>query len=279
MQDPNSFKTIQSMDYFYQKPHHNWFNKFFYSNFMKKYNPLHEPRSYHPLYHVRLANWYGVPPHATWVDGIIDYTYDKYNTTTVGHFHMHENRKNKPFKQTNGGDKNYLRDQMLHPTYVKILLPKGCAKEIKLYKDCVVKKGDVNRCTEQKINIMEVCPKWSLELLRERKKFIMRATLIDNETYRRAMKVSAYNQARSLRDIKEDTKGQPDIRTESYWYDDRYNPTKYPGADQNTNVVLGDVTYSDPLGGNKIQKIMDQREKFMKNSYESLKNMAKKDDE
>lgn len=267
--------TIGSSDYFIQKPHHNWMNKFFYSNFMKKYNPLHEPRSYHPLYHVRLANWYGVPPHATWVDGIIDYTYNKYNATTVGHFHMLEEKKNKPFKQANGGDRTFLKAPFVAPTYVKILLPKGCAKEVQKYKSCIVKKGDAKKCVDEKINIMEVCPKWSLELLRERKKFIMRATLIDNETYRRAMKVSDYNVGRSLRDIKEDVKGQPDVRTESYWYDDRYDPTKYPGADQNTNVVLGDIIYSDPLGGNRIQKIMDERDHFANNSYDAIRNMAK----
>ena len=44
----------------------------------------------------------------------------------------------------------------------------------------------------EKINIMEVCPKWTLELLREKKRNLMRATLIDNQTYRRAMEVSEY---------------------------------------------------------------------------------------
>lgn len=270
-----SIASTTSSDYFIQKPHHNLLNKFFYSNFMKKYNPLHEPRSYHPLYHVRLANWYGVPPHSTWVDGILDYTYNKYNATTVGHFHMHEDKKNKPFKQANGGDRNFLKSPFVSPTYVKILLPKGCAKEVQKYKSCIINKGDAKKCVDEKINIMEVCPKWSLELLRERKKFIMRATLIDNETYRRAMKVSDYNVGRSLKDIKEDVKGQPDVRTESYWYDDRYDPTKYPSADQNTNVVLGDVTYSDPLGGNKIQKIMDERHHYQNNNYETIRNLAK----
>jgi hypothetical protein len=264
--------SLQSEDYFIQKLHHNLINKFFYSKFMKKYNLLHEPRSYHPLYHVRLANWYGVPPHSTWIDGIIDYTYNKYNAVTVGHFHMHENRKNKPYKQVNGGDRNFLRNPLVSPSYAKILLPKGCSKEIKKYKICIKNKVDISKCIDEKINIMEVCPKWSLELLRERKKFIMRSILIDNETYRRGMKISNYNSGRSLKDINEDIRGQPDVRSESYWYDDRYNPTIYPGSDQRTNIVLGNITYSDPLGGNKIQKIMEERQFYANNSYETIRN-------
>lgn len=55
-----------SEDYFIQRPHHNLFNKFYYSDVMKKINPFHEPRTYHPYHHVRLAPWYGAPPLSTW---------------------------------------------------------------------------------------------------------------------------------------------------------------------------------------------------------------------
>lgn len=265
---------IKSTDYFIQRPHHNFFNKIFYSDFMKRYNPLHEWRSYHPLYHQRLANWYGVAPHSTWVDGSIDYTYDKYNQSTIGHFHMHENRKNKPFKVRSGGDK--VRSHgFVHPDYANIYLPKGCAREVKIYKDCVKNKKDVSKCLDKKINIMEICPKWALELLREKKRILMRATLIDNETYRRAMKVSSYNEGRSLGDLKEDIKQQPKIRGDSYWSDDRYNPTLYPAADHNSNINLGNnVVYNDTLGGNKVQLITDRREYFKSKSFEELKRAA-----
>jgi hypothetical protein len=264
-------------DYFIQRPHHNFFNKIYFSNFMKRYNPLQEWRSPHPYYHVRLANWFGTPPHSTWVDGSIDYTYNKYNQGTIGHFHLHENRKNKPFRnRKNGGDKipDYAT-RPIGPTYVKQYLPKGCAKEIHKYKKCVGETKDTAKCVDQKLNIMEVCPKFVLEALRERKRVLMRATLIDNETYRRAMKVSDYNKHRSLANISEDNHGPRKIRSDGYLSDDRYNPTVYPSADHNTNVNLGDgVTYNDVLGGNKIDQINQARTLYSKNSYEYLKNMS-----
>lgn len=47
-----------------------------------------------------------------------------YNQSSIGHFHMHENRKNKPFKVRSGGDKVRLNHGFSHPTYTQIFLPK-----------------------------------------------------------------------------------------------------------------------------------------------------------
>jgi hypothetical protein len=267
--------TPMNDDYFYQRPHFNFFNRIYFSDFMKRYNPIHEWRSYHPYYHTRLANWYGTPPHSTWVDGSIDYTYNKYNQNTIGHFHMHENRKNKPNKKRSGGDKIPTFSQRpSYPTYVHDYYPKGCGKEVNRYKKCVTDKKDPAKCFDEKINIMEVCPKWVLEQLRERKRVLMRATIIDNETYRRAMNVSDYNKSRSLRDIKEDVRGQPLVKGDGYLYDDRYNPTKYPSPDHNTNVNLGDnIVYNDVLGGNNTERINERRNHFSKNTYDNLKHI------
>ncbi len=268
--------TPMNEDYFIQKPHMNFFNKLYYSEFMKRYNPLHEWRSYHPYYRVKFANWYGSAPHATWVDGSIDYTYNKYNSATIGHFHMWENRKNKPFKDRKGGLKipNFA-EHPIYPTYAYEFYPKGCGRQIFNYKKCVKKNGQPNKCFEEKMNIMEICPKWVLEELRERKRVLLRATMIDNETYRRAMKVEDYNKGRSLSDISESTKDL-NVRGDGYWYDDRYNPTIYPSADQATNVNLGyDPVYNDVLGGNSIEQIMKNRGKFSKESYDNLKDEQK----
>lgn len=75
------------------------------------------------------------------------------------------------------------------------------------------------------------------------------------------MKMSSHNEGRSLKDIKDDMKTQSNIRGDSYWSDDRYNPTLYPTADQNSNINLGNsVVYNDTLGGNKkVQLIQDRR--------------------
>jgi hypothetical protein len=49
---------------------------------------------------------------------------------------------------------------------------------------------------------MEVCPDHILEGLREKKKWMLRAEVIDNETYRRAMEVSDFNRGRSVSELK-----------------------------------------------------------------------------
>jgi hypothetical protein len=49
---------------------------------------------------------------------------------------------------------------------------------------------------------MEVCPDHVLEGLREKKKWYLRAETIDNQTYKRAMKVGEYNKGRSVTDLK-----------------------------------------------------------------------------
>ena len=122
---------------------------------------------------------------------------------------------------------------------------------------------------------MEVCPKWVLETLREIKRFAMRATLIDNQTYRREMKVSDYNQGRSLRAIKKENLTEPEIRSDSYWSDDRYNPTVYPAPDQNTNVNLGNhVIYNDVLGGNRIEMAYKERDSYKSTPYTEIKEIA-----
>jgi hypothetical protein len=265
-------------DYFMQKPHYNLFNKFIYSDFMKKYNPFLELRSYHPLIQTRMAPWYGRVPQATWVDGILDYSYNKHNYKTIGHFDMHENRKNKPFKQQDGGDKTHgSRIPPVRPGYRYIYYPKGCREEISKYKSCVSNHRD-EECVNQKINVMEICPKWALELLRERKRVLLRATLIDNETYRRAMSVSPYNQGRSLSDIKVEKKWSSghvqNLRSDGYWADDRYNPTVYPSPDQNTNINLGNkIIFNDLIGGNRIEIVNNERQEYINNSYHKLKNI------
>jgi hypothetical protein len=53
-------------------------------------------------------------------------------------------------------------------------------------------------CFNDKISIMEVCPDHVLEGLREKKKWYLRAEMIDNDTYKRAMTVSDYNRGNEL---------------------------------------------------------------------------------
>lgn len=65
---------------------------------------------------------------------------------------------------------------------------------------CAAKNG-AEKCVNDKLNIMEVCPDHVLEGLREKKKWYLRAEVIDNQTYKRAMQVSDYNKGRSVSDL------------------------------------------------------------------------------
>jgi len=84
---------------------------------------------------------------------------------------------------------------------------------------------------------MEVCPDHVLEELREKKKWHARAEVIDNETYRRAMQVSDYNRGRSVTELKLKTWDHgATLRSDSFFQDDRYVPTKFSHPHRNDNV-------------------------------------------
>ena len=104
----------------------------------------------------------------------------------------------------------------------------------------------------EKIDIMEVCPDHILEALREKKKWYLRAEVIDNETYKRAMTVGDYNKGKSVSDLKlknwEYGKGG-NLRSDSVWQDDRYNPTLYSHPHRFDNVNFPEQEYKDIFGG------------------------------
>ena len=100
---------------------------------------------------------------------------------------------------------------------------------------------------------MEVCPEHILEALKEKKKWYMRAELIDNETYRRAMKVGPYNEGRSVSDLtlKSWDHGMAgNLKNQSYWEDDRYHPKAYSHPHRYDSVNFPEQEYKDFFGGN-----------------------------
>lgn len=103
-----------------------------------------------------------------------------------------------------------------------------------------------------KLSIMEVCPDHVLEGLREKKKWTLRAEVIDNQTYKRAMQVSDYNKNRSVSELKLKTwefgKGE-NLKSDSYWQDNRYNPTVYSHPHRFDNVNFPEQEYKDIFGG------------------------------
>lgn len=97
---------------------------------------------------------------------------------------------------------------------------------------------------------MEVCPDHVLEGLREKKKHLLRAEAIDNEAYKRAMTVSDYNKGRSVSDLQLKTWDYgKKLRTDSWYADDRWNPTKYSHPHRYDNVNFPEQEYKDFFGG------------------------------
>ena len=115
---------------------------------------------------------------------------------------------------------------------------------------------------DQKLSIMEVCPDHILEGLKEKKKWFARAETIDNETYKRAMKVGDYNRGRSVSDLKLKTwEYGRTLHSGSTWEDDRYNPTKFSHAHRYDNVNFPDQEYKDFFGGTLGTAENEEREK------------------
>ena len=136
-------------------------------------------------------------------------------------------------------------------TLVPNFIPRGCYKEIRKYQLCAAGKNP-ETCFNEKISIMEVCPDHVLEGLREKKKWYLRAEVIDNETYKRAMTVGDYNKGRSVSDLELKTweYGKAgNLRTDTVWEDDRYNPTKYPHPHRYDNQNFPEQEYKDIFGG------------------------------
>ena len=115
-------------------------------------------------------------------------------------------------------------------------------------------KSSAENCFSDKISIMEVCPDHVLEGLREKKKWYLRAEMIDNDTYKRAMTVSDFNRGRSVSDLKLKTWDYgktANLRSDSFWQDDRYDPTKYSHPHRYDNANFEEQEYIDFFGGTK----------------------------
>lgn len=126
---------------------------------------------------------------------------------------------------------------------------------------------------------MEVCPDHVLESLREKRKWYLRAQAIDNETYKRAMKVSDFNKGKSVTDlhVKDWSYGcAQKMRSDSTWEDDRYDPLKYPHPHRYDNVNFPEQEYTDVFGGN-IGATAEKERQFYKYGLLSGKSNAEID--
>jgi len=201
------------------KPHYNWGNKFIHSDLYKKFNPVRQRYEFKPHEIVQAPFYFGHIPQLSWVYGNLDYSFNKYHRHYQAHDDWYPDRKGKTLGHKNGG---FCQPNMKNSKFMTLQpsnIPRGCYREIKRYQSCAAEHGS-NSCTNEKISIMEVCPDHVLEGLREKRKWFLRAEAIDNQTYKRAMKVSDYNKGRTVSDleIKDWSHGSArNLRTDTTW--------------------------------------------------------------
>jgi len=193
----------------------------------------------------------GVVPQTYWLYGNLDYSFKKYHRHYQAHDDWYPDRKNKTLGHRQGGQCSPIMKTSKYLTLVPQFIPRGCHREIRKYQVCASKNGAEN-CTNDKVSIMEVCPDHILEGLREKKKWYMRAEMIDNDTYRRAMEVSDFNKGKSVSELKLKTwaYGTSDnLRSDSVYQDNRWNPTEFSHNHRYDNVNYPEQEYKDFFGG------------------------------
>lgn len=101
--------------------------------------------------------------------------------------------------------------------------PRGCVRTIQSLKRCQLVNG--SNCQEEAQEILNVCPRWVLEDMAEKKRFRAKVTGIQNKLYENAMKVSGYNEGRDVSEleIKNWSHGtRENLRPDTMWADARY---------------------------------------------------------
>ena len=265
-----NFYTSIVPEYFEQKPHYDFGNKIITSDLYKKINPIRARYDYCPGDYTQMPFFLGVVPQFYWLYGNLDYNMDKYHKQYQAHDDWLPDRKAKTLGAKQGGFNSPIMKNSTGYTLVSTMIPRGCQREITKYRQCSAQTGDKQKCLDQKINIMEVCPDHILEQLREKKKWLLRAEVIDNETYRRAMQVSDFNRGRSVSDLKlktwEDGMAHK-LRSDSLYQDDRYVPHQFSHPHRRDNTNFPDDEYSDFFGGTVGTKLAEEYERHRIDNY------------
>jgi hypothetical protein len=215
-----NFYSSNFPEYYWQKGHYNLGNKLVHSGLYKKLlNPIRQRYDYKPNEYSQMPFFLGYIPQLSWVYGNLDYSFNKYHRHYQAHDDWYPDRKGKTLGHKNGGQ---CQPNLLQSKYMTLLpnfIPRGCYREIRKYQICAAKNGKES-CLNDKLSIMEVCPDHVLEGLREKKKWNLRAEVIDNQTYKRAMQISDYNKGRSVSDLELKTWAYgkaENLRSDSVW--------------------------------------------------------------
>eukprot|EP01017_Pseudomicrothorax_dubius_P000470 TRINITY_DN0_c1893_g1_i5.p1 TRINITY_DN0_c1893_g1~~TRINITY_DN0_c1893_g1_i5.p1 ORF type:complete len:275 (-),score=76.59 TRINITY_DN0_c1893_g1_i5:109-933(-) len=103
-------------------------------------------------------------------------------------------------------------------------LPRGCTRAIQAKRRCLMVNGP-EACNQEVQDIVDICPNWALDSLKEKERFAAKALAIRNIQYKKAMEVSSYNEGRTLADVSDRiwTDGERErLRPDSMWADERY---------------------------------------------------------
>mmetsp|Transcript_66274 Transcript_66274/g.76910 ORF Transcript_66274/g.76910 Transcript_66274/m.76910 type:complete len:288 (+) Transcript_66274:59-922(+) len=103
-------------------------------------------------------------------------------------------------------------------------LPRGCVRTIQTLRRCLMINGG-DKCEEEAYNITRICPNWALEDMREKDRFLAKVRAIQNNQYHNVMRVSHYNEGRTIADTADrtwtdGTRGH--LRPDTMWPDERY---------------------------------------------------------
>ena len=257
-----NFYSSNFPEYFWQKGHYNLGNKIIHSDLYKALNPIRARYDYKPNDYSQMPFFLGHIPQFSWVYGNLDYSFHKYHRHYQAHDDWYPDRKGKTLGHKNGG---FCENSMKFSKYMTLIpnfIPRGCYKEIRKFQLCASKRG-ADHCLNDKLSVMEVCPDHVLEGLQEKKKWYLRAEVIDNQTYKRAMTVSDYNKNRSVTDLKLKTWAHgKELRSDSVWQDDRYNPVTYKHPHRYDNQNFPEQEYKDIFGGTMGTAEQKEREYF-----------------
>ena len=259
-----NFYSSNFPEYYWQKGHYNLGNKIVHSDLYKSLNPIRARYDYKPNDYTQMPFYLGHVPQSSWVYGNLDYSFNKYHRHYQAHDDWQPDRKAKTLGHKNGG---FCENSMKFSKYMTLIpnfIPRGCYKEIRKFQICASKRG-ADTCINDKLSVMEVCPDHVLEGLQEKKKWYLRAEVIDNQTYKRAMTVSDFNKGKSVSDLTLKTweygKGG-NLRSDSLWQDDRYNPTKFSHPHRNDNTNFPEQEYKDIFGGTMGTAEQKEKEYF-----------------
>ncbi len=89
----------------------------------------------------------------------------------------------------------------------------------------VANDDNQNRCLEEQDNIVSICPNFALDSLKRKQLQFLKLEALNNQQYKRAMRVDEYNEGRTVANTSRRTWGDgtaDKLRPDSMWIDDRY---------------------------------------------------------